>query len=65
LPAGEEAYAGIDGMAMKRRIPEITAISRKSRDDGNQFWGRIAGTAYDRMIRIGLCSNSEHWGSSR
>jgi peptidase M28-like protein len=51
LPAGEEAYAGIDGMAMKRKIPEITAISRKSRDDGNQFWGRIAGTAYDRMIQ--------------
>jgi peptidase M28-like protein len=51
LPAGEEAYAGIDGMAMKKVIPEITAISRKSRDDGNQFWGRIAGTPYDRMIQ--------------
>jgi len=51
LPAGEEAYAGIDGMAMKSQISEITAISRKSRDDGNQFWGRIAGTAYDRMIQ--------------
>ena len=51
LPAGEEAYAGIDGMAIKKTIPEITAISRKSRDDGNQFWGRIAGTVYDRMIQ--------------
>ena len=51
LPAGEEAYAGIDGMAMKGQISEITAISRKSRDDGNQFWGRIAGTPYDRMIQ--------------
>ena len=51
LPAGEEAYASVDGMAMKKRIPEITAISRKSRDDGNQFWGRIAGTVYDRMIQ--------------
>ena len=51
LPKGEEAYAGIDGMAMKKKIPEITAISRKSRDDGNQFWGRIAGTIYDRMIQ--------------
>jgi hypothetical protein len=51
LPAGEEAYAGVDGMAMKKRIPEVTAISRRSRDDGNQFWGRIAGTAYDRMIQ--------------
>lgn len=50
LPAGEEAYADIDGVAIKKIIPEITAISRKSRDDGNQFWGRIAGTPYDRMI---------------
>jgi hypothetical protein len=51
LPAGEEAYADIDGMAIKKIIPEITAISRRSRDDGNQFWGRIAGTKYDRMIQ--------------
>src|SRR3974377_652185 len=51
LPAGEEAYAGIDGMAMKSQISEITAISRKSRDAGNQFWGRIAVTADDRMIQ--------------
>jgi hypothetical protein len=51
LPAGEAAYAGIDGKAIKKVIPEITAISRKSRDDGHQFWGRIAGTAYDRMIQ--------------
>src|ERR1700676_4774618 len=51
LPAGEEAYASVDGLAMKKVIPEITEISRKSRDDGNQFWGRIAGTASDRMIQ--------------
>jgi peptidase M28-like protein len=50
LPPGEEAYADIDGLKMKAQIPEITAISRKSRDDGNQFWGRIAGTPYDRMM---------------
>src|SRR5258706_15829853 len=36
-------------MKIKATIGEITAISRKSRDDGNQYWGRIAGTAYDRM----------------
>jgi Peptidase family M28/PA domain len=51
LPPGEEAYADVDGMVMKRQIPDITAISRKSRDDGNQFWGRIAGTPSDRMIQ--------------
>src|SRR5207253_966272 len=27
------------------------AISRKSRDDGNQYWGRIPGTLYDRMTQ--------------
>jgi peptidase M28-like protein len=51
LPPGEQAYAAIDGTTMKKMIPEIVAISRKSRDDGNQFWGRIAGTRYDRMIQ--------------
>ena len=30
LPAGEEAYAVIDGMAMKKLIPEITAIRARA-----------------------------------
>jgi Peptidase family M28 len=51
LPPGEEAYADIDGLKMKKQIPDIVAISRKSRDDGNQFWGRIAGMPSDRMIQ--------------
>ena len=49
LPPGNAAYAHIDGLKMKEVMGEITAISRKSRDDGNQYWGRIAGTPYDRM----------------
>src|SRR5215471_333914 len=49
LPRGEEAYADVDAMKIKAMIGEITAISRKSRDDGNQYWGRIPGTPYDRM----------------
>ena len=28
---------------------DITGISRKSRDDGNQYWGRITGSEYDHM----------------
>jgi hypothetical protein len=36
-------------MKIKATIGEIVAISRKSRDDGNQYWGRIPGTPYDRM----------------
>src|SRR6185295_18999332 len=49
LPPGNEAYAHVDGLKMKKVLGEITAISRKSRDDGNQYWGRIPGTPYDRM----------------
>ena len=48
-PPGDVAYADLDGFRMKGFINEITAISRKSRDDGNQYWGRIAGTPYERM----------------
>jgi hypothetical protein len=49
LPPGEQAYAKLDAHRIKSYINEITAISRKSRDDGNQYWGRITGTPYDAM----------------
>jgi hypothetical protein len=49
LPASERAYADIDGGRMKAAVNEIVAISRKSRDDGNKYWGRIAGTKYEAM----------------
>jgi hypothetical protein len=51
LPPGNEAYAHVDGLKMKAVVEEIAAISRKSRDDGNQYWGRIPGTPYDRMMQ--------------
>jgi len=49
LPATEQAYASLSGQRIKAYINEITAISRKSRDAGDQYWGRITGTPYDRM----------------
>jgi hypothetical protein len=49
LPDSERAYANIDGAHMKATVNEIVAISRKSRDDGNKYWGRIAGTKYEAM----------------
>jgi hypothetical protein len=49
LPESEKAYAGINGARMKAIVDEIVAISRKSRDDGNKYWGRIAGTKYEAM----------------
>jgi hypothetical protein len=48
-PPGEQAYARIEGPHLKQYVNEITAISRKRRDDGNQYWGRISGTTYDDM----------------
>ncbi len=48
-PAGDAVYADLDGVKIKGYINEITAISRKSRDDGNQYWGRITGSPYDKM----------------
>ena len=48
-PDGWEAYSDIDGARAKQVADELAAISRKSRDDGNQFWGRITGTKYDHM----------------
>jgi len=50
LPASEQAYAGIDGARIKQYVNEITGVSRRSRDDGEKYWGRIAGTKYDDMI---------------
>jgi hypothetical protein len=49
LPESERAYAKIDGAKMKALVNEVVAISRKSRDDGNKYWGRIAGTKYEAM----------------
>jgi hypothetical protein len=49
LPPGEAAYGRIEGERLKRWVDTITAVSRKSRDDGERFWGRIAGTKYDEM----------------
>ena len=49
LKKGQEAYADVDGKRIKRSVLGITAISLKSLDDGNQYWGRIPGTPYAKM----------------
>jgi len=48
-PYSDPAYKKIDGFKIKAHVNEITAISRRSRDEGNQYWGRIAGTSYDKQ----------------
>ena len=49
LSAADRVYADIDGRRMKGLVNEVVAISRRSRDDGNKYWGRIAGTKYEAM----------------
>jgi len=62
LPPGNAAYAHVDGLKMKAVVEEIAAISRKSRDDGNQYWGRIPGTPYDRMTEDWVAEQFESIG---
>ena len=68
LPAGDEKYASVKGEDLKKIELQIVAISEKSKADGNQLWGRIAGTEYDHMAgdwvkkdfeRIGLDVHQE------
>jgi peptidase M28-like protein len=49
LKPGQEAYKDVDGYRIKDLIKKFTAISLKSLDDGEQYWGRITGTKYDKM----------------
>ena len=49
IPKGDERYAALSGERIKGYIWDITGISRKSRDDGNQYWGRLTGSEYDHM----------------
>jgi len=49
LKPGQEAYKDVDGYRIKELIKKFTGISLKSLDDGEQYWGRITGTRYDKM----------------
>ncbi|MBZ5560104.1 MAG: M28 family peptidase [Acidobacteriia bacterium] len=45
---GDAMYASIDGKHLKGYVDELTAMSRRYRDNGHpQFWGRIIGTDAD------------------
>jgi hypothetical protein len=49
VPAADRMYEKIDGSHIKDMDIEVTKISLRSRDDGNKYWGRIAGTKYEKM----------------
>jgi hypothetical protein len=44
LPASAAKYGAIDGSRLKPYVEQLAAISRKNRDSGAQWWGRITGT---------------------
>jgi hypothetical protein len=63
LPPSAQKYGAIDGLRLKPYVRELSAISAKSRDEGNQWWGRITGApshaeaqrwTADQFRRIGL-----------
>jgi hypothetical protein len=43
----DKGYTAIDGNHLKQYVEDQTAISRRYRDKGHQFWGRIIGTEAD------------------
>jgi hypothetical protein len=49
VPVADRAYEKIDGRRIKEKDLEVVAISHKSRDAGDRYWGRIAGTPYEKM----------------
>lgn len=57
LPANAQAYADIDGKRAYRDVVDQVAISRRYRDAGHAFWGRIIGTSSD--------AESAEWVASR
>src|SRR3954454_10721728 len=64
LKAGQEAYKDVDGYRIKDVIKKFTAISLKSLDDGEQYWGRITGSKYDRMTTELVADEFTHLGLS-
>ena len=49
LTGDDKVYERIDGGQLKGWLNDVVAFSRRSRDDGNRYWGRISGTPYERM----------------
>ena len=49
VPAADLTYERIDGHRIKEKDLEVVAISLRSRDAADKYWGRIAGTKYEKM----------------
>ena len=62
LREDQASYATVSGERMKQWVREISAISLRSQADGNRYWGRLPGTAYDAMTMDLMISELERLG---
>jgi hypothetical protein len=64
LMPSEQRYASIDGARLKQYVADQTAIARRYRDQGHQFWGRIIGTSADQENAQWLMDKLKQFGLS-
>jgi hypothetical protein len=64
LPESAREYGRIDGRHLHAYVEELAAISRKSRDAGNQWWGRITGTPAHTETQNVLAAKFKNLGLS-
>ena len=62
LSATEQAYGVIEGRRLRGYVEELAAISRRSRDSGDQWWGRIQGRPADAETEQWLLEKFRHAG---
>ena len=62
LPLGEQRYGALVGERIKKFVNEITAFSRQSRDEGQRYWGRIAGTKYTDLAEQMVAARFREFG---
>ena len=54
LAPSEQAFGAIDGRRLRGYVDQLAAISRRSRDRGEQWWGRIQGMPADKETEVWL-----------
>jgi hypothetical protein len=64
LPESSREYAAFDGVRIKRDVEAVAAISRRSHDSGEQYWGRIAGSQYEAATRKWMADRFRELGIS-
>jgi hypothetical protein len=62
LTKSQAAYADVSGKRMKDWVGKISAVSLRSKKDGNMYWGRLPGTEYDREIMQMMTDEFERLG---